>query len=214
VESSANNNQTIDTQSLNNITKADNLVSRPGEQNVEFNNQTTGNLTTNTAAKSVNSNTPTPDMGKANEMMTNIDNIAEQIRSRLQLAPGSSRMVIDLKPESLGKIKIDLNYEKNKVEAIFRVDNTEVKALLDAELPKLKSEMKLDSYRVEMNTNDLHHDLHAQHGRRGFRDFDDSPKPGKNTVNKNDNINTIAVDNKPKTNRSVYSRGGAVDLLV
>jgi hypothetical protein len=213
-ESSAINNQATNTQELNSITKADNLVSRPGEQNVEFNNQTTGNLTTHTVAKSANGNIPATDMTRANELMANIDNITEQIRSRLQLAPGSSRMVIDLKPESLGKIKIDLNYQKDKVEAIFRVDNTEIKALLDAELPKLKSEMKLDSYRVEMNANDLHHDLHAQHGRRDLRDFNEYPKPGKHTVNKNDNINIIPVDNKPKTNRSIYARGGAVDLLV
>jgi flagellar hook-length control protein FliK len=123
-------------------------------------------------------------------------------------------MVIDLKPESLGKIKIDLNYNKDKIEAVFRVDNTEVKAVLDAELPKLRSEMKLDSYRVEMNTNDLNNGLQAQYDRRAFRDAEQSNRSGKNATNEIDKINSVPIDNKPKTNRSVNSRGGAVDLVV
>ena len=212
-ESSTINYQPADIQQLNGVTKADNMIFRSGEQNVEFNNQTTGHLTSHTTAKSANHSTPVTDMTRANEIMTNIDNITEQVRSRLQLAFGSSRMVIDLKPESLGKIKIDLNYEKDKVEAIFRVDNTEVKALLDAELPRLKSEMKLDSYRVEMNTNDLNHDLQAQHGHRGFRDFNDSPKPGKNESSKSNDVKIMPNDNNKQKNRSIYSRGGSVDLL-
>jgi flagellar hook-length control protein FliK len=77
--------------------------------------------------------------------------IFNQIKSQLQTANGNTQLTIQLKPESLGKIKVELKTEGDKLNATFRVDNPDVKRVLDAELPNLKHDWKIDNFRIETN---------------------------------------------------------------
>jgi flagellar hook-length control protein FliK len=77
--------------------------------------------------------------------------VLNQIRSQLLSVAGNTQLTIQLKPENLGKVKVELKLEGNKLNATFKVDNPDVKRVLDAELPNLKNDWKIDSFRVETN---------------------------------------------------------------
>jgi flagellar hook-length control protein FliK len=80
--------------------------------------------------------------------------IVSQVKAQFLSMAGNTEMTIKLKPENLGRVKVNLRLNDNKLEAVFRVDNPEVKRVLDAELPRLRVDWKLDSYRVETGLRD------------------------------------------------------------
>jgi hypothetical protein len=80
--------------------------------------------------------------------------IINQLRANLASVTSNTQLTIMLKPESLGRIKVDFKYNRNTVEATFRVDNPDVKRVLDAEMPRLKSEWNIDTIKVETSTQD------------------------------------------------------------
>ena len=85
-----------------------------------------------------------------------VESLVEQLKSQLTSNSHGTRMIIDLKPESLGKIRIDFKYHGDKVEALFKVDHSDIKMLLDSELNKLKNDFRIDSYKVEVNSQPSH----------------------------------------------------------
>jgi flagellar hook-length control protein FliK len=103
------------------------------------------------------SNTTSSGSLTANNQQQLIDSakLLSQIKAQLITTPGTTEMTIKLKPENLGQVRVNLKLNNDKLEAIFRVDNSDVKRILDAELSKLKVEWKLDSIRVETNFRDM-----------------------------------------------------------
>lgn len=181
-------------------------------------NSTEINATHTTSAKDVSSSVESKaDILTANDNSELIENITGQLRSRLTVTNNGTRLTIDLKPEYLGKINIDFTLDKNKLEAVFRVDNGDVKAILDSELPKLKHEFKIDSYRVETNTENYRDDSSGQNARNMFdrmaedeSRYRSSGKISEELANKTE-INETT--NKITNARTNYGHGGSIDLL-
>jgi flagellar hook-length control protein FliK len=85
------------------------------------------------------------------ELLVGQQRILNQIQSQLKTVNGNTQITIQLKPESLGKVKVEFKTEGDRLNATFRVDSPDVKRVLDAELPNLKNDWKIDNFRVETN---------------------------------------------------------------
>jgi len=142
-----------------------------------------------------------------------IDAIVNQLKSKLIVNPENTQVTIKLRPESLGKIRIDFNYQNEKVQAVFRVDNPEVKYILDLEMPKLKAEWKIDDYKVELNnlnndSNSPNHHLSRQAEYERHEKNNNFYSSVKESEQKSSN--TIVGH---KDNHKVNYYGGAIDLV-
>lgn len=140
------------------------------------------------------------------------ENIINQLKSRMIVARENTRMTIQLKPESLGKILIDFKYDGHKLEVLFRVENLDVKQALDLEMPKLKADWKIDDFRVVLNNSEQQPDLNAknQHS-SGMANQKSSPDNNSvnNTINADNDVSPIERNSGNPAN--VY--GGVIDIV-
>jgi hypothetical protein len=104
--------------------------------------------------------------GTSARIIENIDKIINQLRSRLAVISGNTQMTIRLKPESLGRMTVSLSYDGNKIEALFRVENPEVRQILEAEMSRLKAELNIDNCKVESALREFNQDLNHSYSRR------------------------------------------------
>jgi flagellar hook-length control protein FliK len=134
--------------------------------------------------------------------------IFNQIKSQLQLAGGNTQITIQLKPESLGKVKVELKTEGDKLNATFRVDNADVKRVLDAELPNLKHDWKIDSFRVETNARNAEDGSGAFGNKHNQAKTSDGRSSGlaSKTHNANDGLNGKMLDSMQARFSSTNSR--------
>jgi hypothetical protein len=104
--------------------------------------------------------------GMSGRVVENIDKIINQLRSRLAVISGNTQMTIRLKPESLGRITVRLSYDGNKIEALFRVENPEVRQILEAEMSRLKAELNIDNCKVESALREFNQGFNRSFNRR------------------------------------------------
>jgi len=140
----------------------------------------------------------------------NVEKIIDQLKSKLVINSKNTQIVIKLKPESLGRITINLKYEGEKINALFRVENPEVKFALDSEMPKLKANWKIDDFRVEINNfennsgpfnNNRHHFNRTEHDHLNRSLLSNNELSG----------NEPNANNKISNSANLY--GGAIDLI-
>jgi len=141
------------------------------------------------------------------------EKIIGQIKSKMTATPEYTRMTIDLKPESLGKIKLDFEYEGEKIKALLQVDNLKVKSILDADLPRLKSELKIDSIKVEITLNDFRQDGNAPNQRSHFAKYENNHLLHHPKFSEQDEIGgKISSEAARSAEKNVY-HGGIINLL-
>jgi flagellar hook-length control protein FliK len=147
-------------------------------------------------------------MGEPSTLIAENLKIFNQIKSQLQLAGGNTQLTIQLKPESLGKVKVELKTEGDKLNAIFRVDNADVKRVLDAELPNLKHDWKIDSFRVETNARNAEDGSGAFGNKHNQARTSDGRSSGlaSKTHNANDGLNGKMLDSMQARFSSTNSR--------
>ncbi len=146
-----------------------------------------------------------------------IESITNQVKAKISSGSAGTRLTVNLKPEYLGKIDIEFTFDKNKLEAIFRVEKNEIRAILDSELPKLKQEFKIDSYRVETNPQSFHDDSQAHNGRNQFERMAGQNNPYRNGNSSggglSDKTQINEITNNTKNVRTGYGHGKNIDLL-
>lgn len=81
---------------------------------------------------------------ETNEIM---DQILEHMK--IQLKPGMDQLEMQLHPESLGSLHIQLTSKSGEVTAQFRVQNEEVKAAIESQIVELKESLKEQGIKVE-----------------------------------------------------------------
>ena len=79
------------------------------------------------------------------------ENIMNQIMDymKIQLSPGMDQLEMQLHPESLGTVKIQLASQGGEVTAQFQVQNEAVKAVIESQLVELKEALKNQGITVE-----------------------------------------------------------------
>jgi len=142
-----------------------------------------------------------------------IEKIIGQIKSKFVTAPEYTRMTIDLKPENLGKIKLDFEYEGEKIKALLQVDNLKVKLILDADLPRLKSELKIDSIKVEIALNDFKQGNNTSYQRSHFAKYENNHPPRYSEFNEPDEIDGKIKSGMVQSAKANVYHGGIVNLL-
>jgi len=140
------------------------------------------------------------------------ENIINQIKSKMVVAHDNTRMTIQLKPESLGKILIDFKYNGHKLEVLFRVDNLDVKQALDLEMPKLKADWKIDDFRVAMNNSEQQPNL-SENNQRSSGMANQKSSSGNNSVNNviNADNDVLPIERNSRNPANVY--GGVIDIV-
>lgn len=152
----------------------------------------------------------TPDIS----MIELADKIIDQLRGRFMMTPLNSQLSIRLKPESLGQIKIDLKYEGDKIEALFRVQNPDVKAILEAEMPRLRHEWKIDSYKIEMESHKSEDNSSTMHNRNGYSRTPANRRPaGYVEDGLSGELSLDKINGAPAGNAGAY-RIGKINLLI
>lgn len=148
--------------------------------------------------------------GASARVVENIDKIISQLRSRLMVISGNTRMTIRLKPESLGRITISLSYDGNKIEALFRVENPEVKQILEAEMSRLKAELNIDNCKVETALREFDRDFEPSYNRHHHSKMTGVPPYHY--------LSSIDEDDSEEDNGNIRYSGryhcGRIDLLV
>ena len=91
----------------------------------------------------------TPQM--ANAFSSQTMDIMNQIMDymKIQLKPGMDQLQMQLHPESLGTVHIQLTSKAGEVTAQFQVQNEEVKAVLESQIVELKESLKEQGVKVE-----------------------------------------------------------------
>lgn len=137
--------------------------------------------------------------------------ILNQIQSQLKSLSGNTQLTIQLKPESLGKVKVELRTDGDKLNATFRVDSPDVKRVLDAELPNLKSDWKIDNFRVETNARGANDNLGNSANFNQARMFDGRSSGASFKTNQSENGRDI--QNRNATRNNSANRSSRIDIL-
>ncbi|MTI58785.1 MAG: hypothetical protein FH762_02140 [Firmicutes bacterium] len=100
----------------------------------------------------------------------NLQNVIEQITNRIQLSQqGSKQLNIQLEPESLGKVRVQLKVEAGEVMARLLVESQEVKSYLEQNINGLRSNLvrqgfTVDQIYVESNDKYFNEEFDSQQG--------------------------------------------------
>jgi flagellar hook-length control protein FliK len=137
--------------------------------------------------------------------------ILNQIQSQLKSLSGNTQLTILLKPESLGKVKVELRTDGDKLNATFRVDSPDVKRVLDAELPNLKSDWKIDNFRVETNARGANDNLGNSTNFNQTRMSDGRSSGASFRTNQSENERKI--QNQNATRNDTANRNSRIDIL-
>ena len=141
------------------------------------------------------------------------EKIIGQIKSKFAVTPEHTRMTINLKPESLGKIKIDFEYEGEKIKALLQVDNIKVKSILDADLPRLKNELKIDSIKVEITLSDFKQNSNTPNQRSHFAKHENYPLHHHSEFNESDEAGKKINSEIAKSAKVNVYNGGIINLF-
>jgi flagellar hook-length control protein FliK len=171
------------------------------------------NLRTSDTPVYVKSAEPLPGKSTAGDNLDRAEKIIGQIKSKFETAPEYTRMTINLKPESLGKIKLDFEYEGEKIKALLQVDNSKVKSILDADLPRLKHELKIDSIKVEIALSDFRQNSNQPNQRSHFANHDSHHLPRYSKFNEPDEIEGKINSELMKPAKVNVYHGGIINLL-
>jgi len=185
------NNQTVD-----DVNSSNQLNQKPADSQVQI-------KTSDLAASK----------GAGVDTMETAEKIIGQIKSKMAITPEHTRMTIDLKPKSLGKIRIDFKYEQENIKALIQVESSKVKLLLETELPRLKEELKIDSFKVEVNSNNFHQGADARNHRHLFSQFEDNQMPGYKDSKESEFANENKASDKAAGGYSGGTHTGMVNLL-
>jgi hypothetical protein len=147
------------------------------------------------------------------EAISRVENIIQQLRSRFVANPENTQMILKLKPESLGNLRINLRYDGHRLEALFRVENPEARQILEAELPKMRAEWKIDSLKIEMN-NLAHQENPAHSQQHPARTSGGKYQPvGEHPLRPDDSLDEeTAIRNANRHKSNLY--GGEIDIIV
>jgi flagellar hook-length control protein FliK len=93
--------------------------------------------------------------------------------AKVFIGQGKSEMVIQLKPESLGKIQLNVIHERGEIVAEFTAENEQVKQILESNMQQLKDSLEESGIDVQSlsvsvgqhgNSDDSHTDGYTQTG--------------------------------------------------
>lgn len=108
--------------------------------------------------------------GTAETARVNLQNVIEQITNRIQLSQqGSKQLNIQLEPETLGKVRVQLKVEAGEVMARLLVESQEVKSYLEQNINGLRSNLvrqgfTVDQLYVESNDKYFNEEFDSQQG--------------------------------------------------
>ena len=79
-----------------------------------------------------------------------MESIIEQISSRMQVQrqAGKNRIELQLEPESLGRVRLELELENTELTARILVDNEQVRSHLEQNLDSLRSSLLRQGFNV------------------------------------------------------------------
>lgn len=137
--------------------------------------------------------------------------ILNQIQSQLKAVNGNTQLTIQLKPESLGKVKVELKTDGDKLNATFKVDSLDVKRVLDAELPNLKSDWKIDNFKVETNARGANDNFGNSANFNQARMSEGRSSGASYRTNQSDNRRDIQNQKAAKINSA--ARNGRIDIF-
>ncbi|QTL96961.1 hypothetical protein GM661_02695 [Iocasia frigidifontis] len=108
--------------------------------------------------------------GTAETARVNLQNVIEQITDRIQFSQqGNKQLNIQLEPESLGKVRVQLKVEAGEVMARLLVESQEVKSYLEHNINGLRSNLvrqglTVDQLYVESNDKYFNEEFDSQQG--------------------------------------------------
>ncbi|AZO94042.1 flagellar hook-length control protein FliK [Halocella sp. SP3-1] len=108
--------------------------------------------------------------GMAETARVNLQNVIEQITSRIQFSQqGNKQLNIQLEPESLGKVRVQLKVEAGEVMARLLVESQEVKTYLEQNINGLRTNLvrqglTVDQLYVESNDKYFNEEFDSQQG--------------------------------------------------
>lgn len=96
---------------------------------------------------------------------TDLEGIIEQISSRMQIQrqAGRNRIELQLEPDSLGKVRLELEVENTELTARLLVDNEKVKSYLEQNLDGLKSSLLKQGFnlgKIQVESRELAYQEH------------------------------------------------------
>jgi len=152
-------------------------------------------LTTSKATDQTTSN-------KFNQLIQE-NNILKQIDDKLNMKSltNKNQIEIKLKPEALGKIKIELSVKSNKLVGKVIVENTNIQNFLENNIQELKNTLiskglQVDKFSIESESKNLSDNRGNQNQNPSFQQFDERQQNRKNNQghNKNHIFNYINQD--------------------
>ncbi len=149
--------------------------------------------------------------GESPNFIVKQQRILNQIQSQLKSLSGNTQLTIQFKPESLGKVKVELKTDGDKLNATFRVDSPDVKRVLDAELPNLKSDWKIDNFRVETNARGANDNLSNSANFNQARLSDGRSSGASFRTNQSENGRDIQKQSATRNNSA--NRNGRIDIF-
>ncbi len=111
--------------------------------------------------------------------MIKANNVLDQIKDKVDiknLSNKNQQIEIKLKPASLGKMKINLSMESNKIVGKILVENNLVQNYLENNLQELKSNLlskglQVDQFNIESETKDFNQNQNNQNSQNYFQQF-------------------------------------------
>ncbi|MFW5962073.1 MAG: flagellar hook-length control protein FliK [bacterium] len=143
--------------------------------------------------------------------MTNVNEVIEKITDQMKLHTNGNnkRFEIQLEPEHLGKVKVNLSSDENGILIKLTVESMQVKNHLEQNLPSLRSnlfrqDVNLNNIDIEVNEQSFsfEHQGQQQNQERAQHQFEQETK---NFTNVNpENLDELV--NMDETTRALYSR--------
>ncbi len=145
------------------------------------------------------------------------EDIIHQIveKSEMNLKANKSEMVIQLKPDSLGKILLKVEIEKGIIVAKANVENYQVKQLIEANITELRT--NLNEHGIEINRFDVEIGKESNFGHQSSFNWNQGNKRQNNKSKKKINSNKIheLLENiQIEKNTSNLLVDGNIDLVV
>lgn len=147
-----NSDNEIEDNQKDEMTSAGDLVNIPGKQ--KFNTANLGDdidrIIQNNAAESAQASEPGYSGPMKSSFATKAD-ILHQVAEKAQILVGSdkSEMIIQLKPESLGKIQLQVIHERGEIVAKFLAENEQVKSILESNMQYLRDALEKNGVDVQ-----------------------------------------------------------------
>ena len=106
------------------------------------------------------------------------NDVLKQIKNKVNInkLTNKNQIEIQLKPDSLGKMKINLSMESNKLVGKILVENNVVQNYLENNLQELKNNLlskglQVDQFNIESENKDYNHNQNNQNSNNLFQQF-------------------------------------------